>query len=92
MIRAEMSDGHSEVPPGQSLNRSPLSGENTSRLAGITPSDIWGGSIEDHRSTRRERLLTIIADELATAGHQDVELAKRIAEKVAQLYEEGAGQ
>ena len=63
-------------------------GESTSRLAGITPSDIWGGSIEDYRSSRRERLLAIIANELAAAGHHDLELAKRIAEKVVQLYED----
>ena len=67
-------------------------GESTSRSAEITPSRIWGGSIEDHCSSRRERLLPIIADELAAAGHHDLELAKRIAEKVAQLYEEGVGQ
>jgi hypothetical protein len=64
------------------------SGESTSRSAGIRPSEIWGGSVDDHRSSRRERLLPIIADELAAAGHHDLELAKRIAEKVVQLYED----
>ena len=69
-------------------NKPELPGESTSSLAEIYPSEIWGGSVDDHRSSRRERLLPIIADELAAAGHHDLELAKRIAEKVAQLYED----
>jgi hypothetical protein len=54
----------------------------------IHPSEIWGGSVDDHRSSRRERLLPLIADELAAAGHHDLKLAKRIAEKVVRLYED----
>ena len=54
----------------------------------IHPSESWGGSVDDHRSSRRERLLPIIGDELAAAGHHDLELAKRIAQKVAQFYED----
>jgi hypothetical protein len=57
-------------------------------LPEIRSSETWGGSVDDHRSSRRERLLPIIADELAAAGHPDLELAKSIAEKVAQLYED----
>jgi hypothetical protein len=63
-------------------------GESASSSAEIHPSEIWGGSVDDHRSSCRERLLPIIADELAAAGHQDLELAKRIAEKVVRLYED----
>jgi hypothetical protein len=63
-------------------------GESTSDLPEIHPSPIWGGSTDDHRASRRDRLLALIDDELAAAGHRDVGLAKRIAEKVARLYEE----
>jgi len=62
--------------------------QSTSCLPEIHPSKSWGGSVDDHRSSRRERLLPIIADELAAAGHHDLELAKRIAQKVAQVYED----
>ena len=62
--------------------------QSTSSLPEIHPSESWGGSVDDHRSSRRERLLPIIADELAAAGHHDLELAKRIAQKVAQFYED----
>jgi hypothetical protein len=62
--------------------------QSTSSLPEIHPSKSWGGSVDDHRSSRRERLLPIIADELAAAGHHDLELAKRIAQKVAQFYED----
>ena len=61
--------------------------QSTSSLPEIRSSETWGGSVDDHRSSRRERLLPIVADELAAAGHPDLELAKSIAEKVAQLYE-----
>jgi hypothetical protein len=63
-------------------------GESVSSSAEIHPSEIWGGSVDDHRSSLRERLLPLIADELAAAGHHNLELAKRIAEKVGQLYED----
>jgi hypothetical protein len=54
----------------------------------VHPSEIWGGSVDDHRSSRRERLLPLIADELAAAGHRNLKLAQRIAEKVVRLYED----
>ena len=69
-------------------NKPAFPDESTSRSGEIYPSEIWGGSVDDHRSSCRERLLPIIADELAAAGHQDLELAKRIAEKVVRLYED----
>jgi hypothetical protein len=68
-------------------NKPASAGESPSTSTAISPSEIWGGSIDDHRSSRRDRLLPIIANELAAAGHHDIELAKRIAEKVVQLYE-----
>lgn len=61
---------------------------STSSLPEIHPSEIWGGSVDDHGSSRRERLLALINDELTAAGHHDLELAKRIAEKVAHLYDD----
>ncbi len=62
--------------------------ESTFRSGEIHPSEIWGESVDDHRSSRRERSLPIIADELAAAGRHHLELAKRIAEKVAQFYQD----
>ena len=61
--------------------------ENTSSLPDIHPSPIWGGSVDDHRFSRRDRLLALINDELTAAGHHGIELAKRIAEKVAHRYD-----
>jgi hypothetical protein len=62
--------------------------QSTSGLPEIHPSKTWGGSVDDHRSSRRDRLLALIDDELTAAGHHDLELAKRLAEKVARLYDD----
>ena len=62
--------------------------QSASSLPEIHPSPLWGGSVDDHRASRRDRLLALIDNELAAAGHHDVELAKRIAEKVAHLYDD----